>query len=310
MALGLRRKGPRGSVGLDLDGDHIAAVEIVDGRLARAISAQLEPGLIEEGEVRDGAGLSEALRRFFSANGLPQRVRLGVANQQISVRPLEIPPIEDPKERRAAVQFMAADTIAMPLDDAVLDYQAVGDVEGSDGSRRERVVVVAARRTMIETLARCVQNAGLEPESIDLDAFAVVRVLASAGSDESGATVYCHLGDVVNLAIAVGSTCVFTRPLSPVREESGLPRVAALAEDIRLSIDFFMVQDGATPVSRVVLSGPDARNEGLVEELTEAIELPVERAEPLANLDSAELPDGEDPYRHTVAAGLALGATA
>ena len=75
---------------------------------------------------------------------------------------------------------------------------------------------MAARRSMIEGLLEAVKKAGLKPAGIDLDAFALVRVLADGGepaADES-ARVYCHLGGVSNIAIAVGTTCLFTRPLA------------------------------------------------------------------------------------------------
>jgi type IV pilus assembly protein PilM len=294
-------------VGLDLDGEYIAAVEVTEGAISRSASLDLAPGLIHEGEVQDAPGLTEALRDFFAANDLPHDVRLGVANQQISVRSLEIPHIDDPKERDAAIRFMAADAIAMPLDDAVLDHQGVGEVEGPDGTRRERVVVVAARAATISSFADCVKEAGLRAEGVDLNAFAMVRMLAAGGDEGQPAKVYCHLGEVVNLAIAIGSTCVFTRPLTPVRDESGFPLAAALADDIRLSIDFFMVQDGASAVEQVLLSGPDATREGFAAEIEGALGVPTEVAPPLANVEAGALPPEIDPYRLTIAAGLAIG---
>jgi type IV pilus assembly protein PilM len=307
MAFGRRNNGPRGVVGLDLDGEYISAVEVDGGVIRRSATADLPHGLIEEGEVQDGPGLTRVLSEFFEVNDLPRDVRLGVANQQISVRSLEIPHIEDRKERDAAIRFMAADAIAMPLDEAVLDHLAVGEVEAGDGTRRERVVVVAARAATVTKLVDCVKEAGLRAEGVDLNAFAMVRMLASGAEADQPAKVYCHLGDVVNLAIAVGSTCVFTRPLTPVRDESGAPGAAALADDIRLSIDFFMVQDGSHSVDQVLLSGPDAAREGLAQEIATSLGLPTEAAPPLANVDSGSLPPEIDPYRLTIAAGLAIG---
>jgi type IV pilus assembly protein PilM len=310
MALDLFRKSPRGSVGLDLDGGYMAAVELSGRSLVRAVSRELPAGLIVEGEVRNSAGLSEALSGFFSDNALPRNVRLGVANQQLAVRTLELPPIKDPAERAAAVRFLAAEAIAMPLDETVLDHQVVGEVTQSDGSVRWRVVVVAARRAMVDGLVGAVRSAGLRPLGIDLNAFALVRMLGQSSADTASATVYCHLGEVVNLAVAVGSTCLFARPLAPVRNGDGAPQAAALAEDIRLSIDFFMAHDEARPVQRVLLSGHDAGHEGLADQIASLVGLPTEVAQPLPNVDAARVPAGEDPSRLTVAAGLALGAAA
>ena len=70
-----------------------------------------------------------------------------------------------------------------------------------------------------------------------------------------------------------------------------------------------MAQPEARWVGEVVLSGPGARQSGLSEELAGLIEMPVTVAEPLGMLHATNLPPGEDPYRHTVATGLALGAS-
>ena len=85
---------------------------------------------------------------------------------------------------------------------------------------------------------------------------------------------------------------------------------APLADEIRLSIDYYMAQPAARRVSEVVLSGPGARDEGLIEGLASHLNLPVSAARPLGIIDGSALADGEDPYRHTIATGLALGAAA
>src|SRR3954447_21850755 len=322
MALTLGKKNPRGSVGLDLDGAFVAAVQAQDGRISRAASMELPSGVITDGEVSDVERLTESLKTFFKENDLPTRVRLGVSNQQIVVRHLELPLIEEEAELAAAVRFQAAEAIAMPLDEAVLDYQVVGQATSAEGSPRLRVVVVAARQAMIERFVEGVRGAGLKPEGIDLNAFALVRALAKpvtetapAGEGEFGgpaelACVYCHLGGVTNLAVAVGSNCLFTRPLSTDWTDQGDHVASALAEEIRLSIDFYMAQPDARPVGDVALSGPGSTHEGLAEQLSGLIHLPVAVAEPLGGLDVNGALNGEDPHRHTVAAGLALGASA
>ena len=306
MALA-RKNSNRGTVGLDLDGAYIAAAQIAADGVSRAASAELAPGVISDGEVTDVTALTEALRDFFKVHGLPKRVRLGIANQQIVVRQMEIPKIDDEKERAAAVRFQAAEAIAMPLDEVVLDHQVVGEAVSPEGSPRLRVIVVAARESMISRIVEAVRDAGLRPEGIDLNAFALVRALAMPSDSTETARVYCHLGGVTNLAIAIGTSCLFTRPLSTQWDSDDENVAAALAEEIRLSIDFYMAQPEARWVGEIVLSGPGSRRENLAEELSALIEVPVTVAEPLGRLQAGKLPTDEDPYRHTVAAGLALG---
>ena len=309
MAKTRSNSGPRGSVGLDLDGDFLAAVAVADGRIQSAVSSELPDGVMQDGEVVDPDTLGHVLKEIFRAGALPRDVRLGVANQQIVVRQLELPRIEEDKDLEAAVRFQAAETIAMPLNEVVLDFHRVGESVDAEGNPRTNVVVVAARESMIDRLVEAVRTAGLRPVGIDLNAFALVRALAAEARDDS-ARVYCHLGAITNLAIAVGSNCLFTRPLATRADDAGVIDGFALAEEIRLSIDFYLAQPETRPVREIVLSGPRASADGLTEQLAAATGLEVLGADPLGAYDRASLPAGEDPRRHTVALGLSLGAVA
>src|SRR5215212_11745488 len=158
MAFGLGTNNNRGIVGLDLDGQFLAAVQVSSDGVSRAVSADLPPGVISDGEVTDVPALSEALKDFFKAHNLPRRVRLGVSNQQIVVRHLELPKIEDPNELATAVRFQASEAIAMPLDEVILDHQVVGEYVNQDGSARLRIIVVAARESMISRVVEAVRG--------------------------------------------------------------------------------------------------------------------------------------------------------
>ncbi|HYP47529.1 MAG TPA: pilus assembly protein PilM [Thermoleophilaceae bacterium] len=309
MAFSLRKRSDGAPFGLDVDGRYLAAAQVGGGRVLRTASVELPEGVMRDGEVIDPAALAEALREFAAEAQLPKSVRIGVANQQIVVRVVDLPLIEDAKEREAAVRFQASEAIAMPLDEAVLDHQVAGYVDAPDGSKRMQVVLVAARRSMIDSLLAGVKGAGLKVDGIDLDAFALVRTLmASASEQEDTARVLTHLGGITNLAVAVGSTCFFTRPLSTVWDEEDAG--ARLADEIRLSIDYYMTQSQARTVGEVIVSGPGSRDEALVEALGTHLGRPVSVAPPLGSLDDSALDADDDPRRYTVAAGLALGAAA
>ena len=179
MALSLRKTSDRGVVGLDIDGRYLAAAQVDGGRLVRGG----QPGAARgRGGRRRGprpAALSDALKRFAADEGLPKNVRLGVANQQIVVRVIELPRIEDEKQREAAVRFQAAEAIAMPLDEAVLDHQVAGFAEAR--RRHARACRSCSWPRAARWSSRCSRPsraAGLKAEGVDLDAFALVRTLA------------------------------------------------------------------------------------------------------------------------------------
>src|SRR4051794_28611507 len=202
MALRLGNRSARNSVGLDLDGSYLAAVSMSDGVIEKAASMEMPSGLLRDGEVEDVQAVAHLLKDFMKEHGFGRNVWNGVANQQIAVRSLDIPPIEDADERAAAVRFQASEAVAMPLDEAVLDYQVIGQATTPEGAGTMRVVVVAAREPMIMRLVDAVRAAGLRPEGVDLSAFALMRVVAPDHEAEpQPAHVYCHVAGITNLAV-------------------------------------------------------------------------------------------------------------
>jgi len=200
-------------VGLDIDATGIVAASVVVNgrvRVERVAIAPLEPGIIRDGEVADVDGLADALRTLYRENkGLDKRVRVGLANQKIVVRVVDLPYLEDAKELEAAVRFQAQDQLPMPLEHAVLDHQPLAVVNDATG-RRQRVLLVAARREMVERVLAALRSAGLKPEGVDLSAFATVRALHRAGPDDE-LVLYLAIGGLTNLAVARGTECTFAR---------------------------------------------------------------------------------------------------
>ena len=201
-------------VGLELDPSHLAAAEVhVNGSITvkKGAVAELRPGILRDGEVQDVVALSDELRTLFSENNLGTRVRLGVANQRIVVRTLDVPVLTDESALEEAVRLSAPDHIPVPIDEAVLDFQPLGVVDTPAGPRT-RVVIVAVRRDMIDRLVAATQAAGLRVEGIDLSAFAMVRALRTAGSEH--AVLYVNLAGLTNVAVANDTGCLFTRAAS------------------------------------------------------------------------------------------------
>jgi type IV pilus assembly protein PilM len=342
-------------VGLDIETGSIAATEVrTNGsrEISRTAIAPLGPGIVSEGEVQDTEALSQALKALFAENKLGKAVRLGIANQRVVVRTLQLPLIEDESEIDTAVRFRAQDQIPMPLDQAVLDHRVVSRGKGPDGERQMEVLAVAARRDMVVSLLEALRKAGLQPVGIDLAAFGMLRALdvkpALPIEGEEGqvktTTLFAYLGDITNLAVARDGGCLFTR-VAPfgveniakrVAEEQGLDTddardslldvgleesidsfeeesaasirealeegASKLVDELRMSLDFYGAQDGASAIEHVVLCGPGSTIPGLPERIQVGLGLGIEVMTPaaLSGLDD------EDAARLTVSYGLAI----
>jgi len=240
VQLTARRENPL--AGLEIEAGSIAATEVQGGGggLRKTATAPLAEGVFRDGEVVDPTALAAALRALFAEHKLSKRVRLGVANQRVIVRTLRLPAIDDPKQLDAAVRFQAREQIPMPLEQAVLDHRVIGGVPaGEDAPPKLDVMLVAARREMVDTYLRILREAGLQPAGIDLSAFGLIRALGDAPAaahpadeDEapaaasSGAALLCNVGDRTNLAVSRRRACLFTR-VAPVGLEAMATELSA-----------------------------------------------------------------------------------
>jgi type IV pilus assembly protein PilM len=200
-------------VGLAIEpGLLVAAKSRLNGHVVveRAAFAPIGMDVVRDGEVNDVPALVDALSDLFKSGKLERRVRIGIANQRIMMRRIELPPLTDANEIRQAVLFQAQDEIPMPLESVILDYHSLGVEEGPSGPRLH-VLLVAARRDMVERVLQAARLAGLHPEGVDLAAFGMIRALQPSDAGANEQILYLSIGGLTNLAISRGSECDFTR---------------------------------------------------------------------------------------------------
>src|SRR4051812_27892686 len=147
-------KGAKGITGLKIGASQLAAARVSNNGSAELLQVAREPlaaGIVVGGELRDPDALAEALKEFFAKNGLPKRsVRLGLANNRIGVRTFEISGITDPKQLDNAIRFRAQEALPIPIDEAVLDYQVLGEGLDEEGNQTQRILLVVAYRELID----------------------------------------------------------------------------------------------------------------------------------------------------------------
>jgi type IV pilus assembly protein PilM len=221
----------------------------------------LDPGIVVGGELRDPEALAEALKEFFSKHKLPKKgVRLGIANNRIGVRTFDIAGINDEKQLTNAIRFRAQEALPIPIDEAVLDYQVLGEGVDEEGQPTKRILLVVAYRELIDRYMDACKKAGISLVGIDLEAFALLRALQppqeGVGGDASAALVAVAIGhERSTFAVSDGRVCEFTRVLewggaalnvaiarvldAAPSEVDGVKRALALTDE--------MVPEGLTP---------------------------------------------------------------
>lgn len=215
--------GPRGRglVGLDIGTSAVRAAEVSVGgdsaTLHRFAQVELPDGAVQNGEIVDPTAVSAAIRRLWHLGRFSsKKVVIGVANQRVVVRQVELPWLPE-KDLRKGLAFQVGELIPMPVDQAVLDFDAAEEITGEDGRRMLRVLLVAANKEMIHVALEVVNRAGLQPVAVDLTPFALMRALgggASAFGLDGDGEVLVDLGaDVTNIAVHQQGAPRFVRML-------------------------------------------------------------------------------------------------
>ena len=171
-------------VGLDIGTSGVRAAQLGTGKAGLSLDRYghvgLPPGAVHDGEVVDVAAVAAALRQLWAQGGFSsRRVVVGVANQRVVVRQVELPWLP-PAELRAALPFQVQDVLPMPVEQAILDHYLLEESVSDTGERTLRILLVAAAREMVVKTLDAVQQAGLRPTGVDLTSFAVLRSAAGA----------------------------------------------------------------------------------------------------------------------------------
>jgi type IV pilus assembly protein PilM len=210
----------KGRIGLDIGSTAVRAVELTGGdppSVVKAAQVPLPPGAVENGEVKDPQGVAEALRELWERGGFKaKRVFMGVGNQRVVVREIALPFLPE-KELRASLGFQVQEFIPMPVDEAVLDYDPIGEFEQDDRTML-RMLLVAAQRQMVDTVISAATGAKLEPVGLDLVPFAMVRSVGTTGvgmdlEDEGDEAVIDIGAHVTNIVVHARGTVRFVRIL-------------------------------------------------------------------------------------------------
>jgi type IV pilus assembly protein PilM len=212
----------RGRIGLDVGSTAVRAAEVVLGSdqpsLVRAAQVPLPPGAVESGEVRDVEALAAAVRELWQRGAFKTRQAvLGVGNQRVVVREITVPALP-PKELKQSLAFQVQDLIPIPVDDAVLDYDVLEEIE-QDGAKMLRLLVVAAQREMVNRMVDAAARAKVEPIGVDLVPFALIRAvgqddgLGLEDSDLGGEAIVDVGADVTNICVHERGVARFVRIL-------------------------------------------------------------------------------------------------
>ena len=266
----------------------------------------LPDGAVVGGVVMDKAAVVRAIKQLWRANHIRGRkVVLGITNQQIVVRDLQMPLVPGEQLSRA-LPFRAREVVAMPLEQALLDFVPLGE-PNTDKNTQDGLLIAAPRQPVLAAV-EAVTQAGLVVARVDLASFAALRSTARDGlTGEAVIDMGAHLTNVVihkdgvpKVVRTVGQGGhVLTARLAE-RLDLSLPdaeqakaanglrgsdrrvvdllseAIRPMLAEIRSSIQYFSVTSDGAPVERIALTGGAAALIGVADELSEQTGVPVD----------------------------------
>jgi len=310
--------GSKTTVGLDIGSGLIKVVAIDHGKgpvLSKVGVAPVLQDAIVEGEIMDPGVVGDAIRSAFDAAGVKQkRVVAAVGGRDVIIKKIQV---DRMKESDAAdvVRWEAQQHVPFDIEGVQLDFQVL-DPEG-EGVQMD-VLLVAAKRELVENRAALLSDAGLDPAVVDVDAFALHNAFeVSYPEAMHGVAAMIHIGhEVTNINILQEGVPLLTRDLSvgtrkfreDLQRERGMsvedadrllqgferspdldPFVKSRGEEIGVGVEragafLASASRDAGQLQRIYCSGGGARIPGLADALGERLRLPVEVADPLKGL--------------------------
>ncbi len=249
------------NVGLDIGATGVRAVALDVGKqppvIRRIGQVDIDRGAVVAGEIVDPHAVTDAVSRLWKQAKLPKRrVVLGLANQRVIVRQVDVPRMSE-LELVEALPFQVQEYIPIPVEETFLDFVPIEEFTTPDGEPMLSILVVAAQREMVDTLMSAVTAAGVIPVAIDLQSFGLIRALFYGDFDLDTVTAVVDIGSGVSQVVLVrAGEPRFVRLL----QMGGEDFTSSLVEGLDLTWDEaeeLKRQVGVTPVGGVVAAAGD-----------------------------------------------------
>jgi len=309
-------------VGLDIGSCTLKVGEIVDSKKGRSLKnfsmLDIPPGVIEEGTIREPDIAAQKIRELFKTAGIKeQNVAISIGGFSIIVKNITVQTMTE-EELQETIQLEAEQYIPFDISDVNLDFQIIG--ENENNPNQMNVILVAAKKEMVEDYLNVVQLAGLNPIVLDVDAFALQNIFELNYESEEESVALIDIGaSKTSLNILKGYSSVFMRDVSlgcsqinqkimslvncsaeeaediKFNEKSDKMSKEDLSEitstvvsdwcaEIRRALDFFYSTYPDEQIKRVVLSGGGANIKEFQELLAVETSTEVETIDPFKNL--------------------------
>jgi type IV pilus assembly protein PilM len=204
-------------LGLDIGSSSVKMVDLEPVgsriRLRRYGYCPLPPEAIVQGSLMNAPAISGAIRESSAAvRGKGRGVSTSVSGHSVIVKKISMPAMSE-AELEEQIRWEAEQYIPFDINEVNVDYQILQEA-GIEGQMD--VLLVAAKRDLIDDYLNVVSDAGVNLTVLDVDAFAISNAYEHnyEPSSESNVALVDIGASVVTISIMNGNVPVFTRDVS------------------------------------------------------------------------------------------------
>ena len=286
------------SVGLDIGSGwiklcHLKPAKRGNYQMQAFGMVQLPPEAIVDGALMNSTAVVDGIQELFASQKVRHKeVATSVSGHSVIIKKINLPQMTM-EELEESIQWEAEQYIPFDINDVNIDVQILNP-ESTQAGQMD-VLLVAAKKDMVNDYTEVIASAGLTPVVVDIDAFAVQNqfrvnyevprsetvVLVNIGSSVTNINVLANGVSTFTLDISFGGsqfTDAVQKALNVSYDEAETLKVGArgaesdavipqevervlqtesesIANEIQRSLDFYAATSADAHIARIFLSG-------------------------------------------------------
>ena len=308
----------RRSIGLDVGSGFVKLVEVDhSGDQPEVVQVAMRPlvaDAIVEGEIMDPGLVSDTIGALFQEAGLKGReVVTAVGGHDVIIKKIEMDRMKE-SDAREVIRWEAEQHVPFDIKSVELDFQILDPL--AEGLQME-VLLVAAKRELVDNKVSLLLDAGVSPRVIDVDAFALHNAFEYNYPEAmEGIVALVNIGhETTNVSILEDGNPILTRDIpfgsrrvrEDLQRERGLTAeqaedivqgreefaempalVESSADEVAVGIErasaFLMTRQSGAGMGQIFLSGGGARIPGMSDTLARRMNVETQVVNPFERI--------------------------
>ena len=312
-------------IGLDIGSHAVKIVHLLESKgtykLKHLGVSHLPPNVIVEGAIKEEGAIRDAIKKLTANLKVKTKsVATSIAGWSVIIKKVDLPQMTE-EELGENIKVEAEQYIPFNVEDVNIDFQILGS--SADKADRMEVMLVAAKKEVIDDYVELLKKSGLSPQVIDVDFFALENAFeANYPANESGGVALVDIGaSKMNINVLKNGVSMFNRDASiggnqitediqqrfglehdeaekvklglssdqvPVQDLEAIFVSAATgwSTEVKRAIDFFYATYPDETIGQILLSGGSSRLPGLDALFNKDTNIPVAHFNPLANVEA------------------------